>query len=141
MLGPMANEALKQSVKQIVSLMREGKTDDAYAGYAALFASPEFVANRPEDQRQVLKLLVHTKRTGRPTPAIVQAHRAAVPALSELAATYGEPADFEMLGLCQVVIGDERAASTSFRAGLTIERARNPQSDLCGALMKWVASV
>lgn len=138
----MANEALKAAVKQIIAQVRDGHMDEAYAGYRALFAAPEFATYRPEDQRQALRLMVHAKRpSGRPSAAIVEAHRAAIPVLLEMAAAYGEPADFEMLGLCQVMTGDEKAAGASFRAGLNIERARNPQSDLCGALMKWVASV
>ena len=138
----MANEALKAAVKQIITHAKEGRTEEAYAGYRALFAGPEFATYRPEDQRQALKLMVHAKRpSGRPSAAIVEAHRTAIAVLTEMAATHGEPADFEMLGLCQVMVGDEQAAAASFRAGLNIERARNPQSDLCGALMKWVASV
>jgi hypothetical protein len=38
-----------------------------------------------------------------------------------------------------VVVGDEATASAIFKAGLRIERARNPQSDLCGTLMKRVS--
>jgi hypothetical protein len=137
----MANEVLKHAVKQIVSRIREGNVDEAHAGYAALFTNEDFMAARPDDQRQVLRLMVHAKRQGRPSGAVIEAHRAAMHVLSQLASTHGEPADFEMLGLCQVMAGDEQAASVSFKAGLNIERARNPQSDLCGALMKWVASV
>ncbi len=138
----MANEALKTAVKQIVGHAKEGRVDEAYAGYRALFSGPEFATYRPEDQRQALRLMVHAKRpSGRPSEVIVDAHRAAIPLLTEMAAAHGEPADFEMLGMCQVMVGDEKSASASFRAGLNIERARNPQSDLCGALMKWVASV
>jgi len=138
----MANEALKAAIKRIIGQLREGKLDEAYDGYRSLFSADDFKSYRVEDQRQALRLMVHAKRpSGRPSTAVVEAHRAAIPVLAELAAAHGEPADFEMLGLCQVMVGDERAASESFRAGLNIERARNPQSDLCGALMKWVASV
>jgi hypothetical protein len=40
-----------------------------------------------------------------------------------------------------VLIGDEKRAGDMFRTGLRMERERNPQSDLCGSLMKWVAAV
>jgi hypothetical protein len=138
----MASEVLVQAVKQIMSLARSGKAEEAYDAYRALFADPAFTSNPPDDQRRVLNLMVHAKKQGNmPPDHVIEAHRAAIGPLTELAAAYGEPADFEMLGLCQVMIGDEAAASTSFKAGLHIERERNPQSNLCGALMKWVASV
>lgn len=138
----MAAETLVQAVKQIVTLSRAGREKEAYEAYRALFSDPSFVTFDPEHQRKALKLMVHTKRReNMPPPHVVEAHRAAISPLTELVGAYGEPADFEMLGLCQVVVGDEQAASASFKAGLNIERQRNPQSDLCGALMKWVASV
>ena len=138
----MAAEALVQAVKQVVTLSRSGKEKEAYAAYRTLFSDPGFVSYEPEHQRKALKLMVHTKRRENvPPPHVVEAHRAAIAPLTELVGGYGEPEDFEMLGLCQVVIGDEQAAAASFRAGLNIERQRNPQSNLCGALMKWVASV
>ncbi len=138
----MASEELVQTVKRIVALARSGQTEQAYEAYRSMFSHPAFPSYPPEDQRRVLNLMVHAKKKGNIAPPyVVEAHRAAIGPLSELAAAYGEPADFEMLGLCQVMIDDEEAASASFKAGLNIERARNPQSDLCGALMKWVASV
>ena len=70
---------------------------------------------------------------------IVEAHRAAIAPLTQLVAKHKEPADYEMLGMCQVAVGDEASAGTMFREGLTIERERNAQSDLCGALMKRVS--
>ena len=56
-----------------------------------------------------------------------------------MVSTHNEPADFELLGMCHVVVGNEAGAAAVFRAGLTIERERNAQSDLCGALMKRVS--
>ncbi len=138
----MAADQLVQAVKQIVSLARAGQAEQAYDAYRALFSDPAFRTHPAEDQRRTLKLMVHTKRRENFAPAyVVEAHRAAIAPLTELAAAFGEPGDFEMLGICQVLNGDEKGAAVSFRAGLNIERARNPQSDLCGALMKWVASV
>jgi hypothetical protein len=43
--------------------------------------------------------------------------------------------------MCYVVLGDEPKAGAVFRAGLELERARDPQSKLCGTLMKRVSMV
>jgi hypothetical protein len=39
------------------------------------------------------------------------------------------------------MLGDEAGASLTFRAGLNIERQRDPQSQLCGRLMKRISMV
>ena len=138
----MPNEALVASVKNIVGLAKAGKSDEAYAGYLELFASAAFSAYSAPDQRQALKLMILAKGIAAfPAAPVVEAHRAAVGPLRTLVAQHGEPADYELLGLCQARTGDEAAALSTFRAGLDIERARDPQSPLCGTLMKRVASV
>ena len=76
-----------------------------------------------------------------PTKAIAEAHRVAMTPLRALVSAHEDPADYELLGLCQSRTGDDAAAMTSFQRGLDIERARDPQSPLCGTLMKRVASV
>ncbi len=138
----MSNEALVAAVKNIVGLAKAGKSDEAYAGYAELFASQAFGTYSAPDQRQALKLMILSKGIpafpGEPT---IEAHRAAIAPLKALVAAHGEPADYELLGLCHARAGDEGAAQASFQAGLDIERARDPQSPLCGTLMKRVASV
>ena len=136
----MANEALVSAVKAIVAAARAGNLDAAYAGYKELFASPAFLTYEPHDQRQALRLMVHAKSAPHtPTPAVVEAHRAAIAPLSELVGVHGDPADYEMLGMCHVVVGNEQGAATIFRAGLAIERERNAQSDLCGAFMRRIS--
>ncbi|HKQ71359.1 MAG TPA: hypothetical protein VJT73_18575 [Polyangiaceae bacterium] len=136
----MANEALVQAVKEIVTLAKAGNLEQSYMGYRDLFAKPEFTTYRPEDQRQALKLMIHAKSaTSQPTQAAVDAHRAAIGPLIELVSVHAEPADHEMLGMCHVVLGNEESASSIFKAGLAIERERSPQSDLCGALMRRVS--
>lgn len=136
----MANEALVTTVKAIVANVRAGKVDEAYAGYQALFTSPSFSTYEPADRRQALKIMIHAKGIpSPPTPAVLAAHRAAIEPLTEMVSTHSEPADFEMLGMCHVVVGNEEGAGAVFRAGLTLERQRNAQSDLCGALMKRVS--
>jgi len=137
----MSKEALVSAVKQIMAQARGGDVEGSFDGYAQLYASPEFAANRPEDQRQALKLLILQKRQGQPSAKLVEAHRAAIPVLTELVSTVNEPEDYEMLGLCHLLIGNEDAASNMFRQGLTLERDRNPASDLCGRLMTRVAAI
>ncbi|WP_438015689.1 hypothetical protein WMF18_33165 [Sorangium sp. So ce315] len=136
----MANEALVQAVKSIVTLARGGNLEAAYKGYRDLFQKPEFLKHRPEDQRQVLRLMILAKGVpSTPTDAMIEAHRAAVPALTELVSIHGDPGDHELLGLCHMVLGNVESADKIFRAGLAIERERNPQSDLCGTLMKRIS--
>jgi hypothetical protein len=137
----MANEELVAAVKKIVALSRTS-LDDAYLGYRDLFEAPSFPGYRPEDQRQALRLMILAKNAPRtPTPTMIEAHRAAVPALTELVSTLRDPIDHEMLGICHVVLGNSESASQIFRAGLAIERERNPSSDLCGELMKRISFI
>jgi hypothetical protein len=136
----MANEELVSSVKRIMVLARGGNLDAAYQGYRDLFASPVFPTYRPEDQRQALRLMILAKSAPhKPTETMIEAHRAAVPALTELVSVYQEPGDHEMLGVCHVLLGNEESASVIFRAGLALERERNASSDLCGELMKRIS--
>ena len=138
----MANDALVQAVKDIVVLGKAGKIDESYAGYKKLFESPDFTKYRPEDQRQALRLMVLAKGAPKPaTPTMVEAHRAAVAPLTALVSEHNDPADYEMLGVCHVMLGNEESASRIFRAGLALERERNAQSDLCGRLMTRVSQL
>ncbi|MFO0678346.1 MAG: hypothetical protein U0169_17545 [Polyangiaceae bacterium] len=136
----MSKEALVAAVKTILGSMKAGNADEAYAGYVALFSSPDFATNRPEDQRQAIRLLVHAKGAPtNPTKGMVDAHRAALAPLTELVSVHDDPADYEMLGMCHVILGNEANASNVFKAGLAIERAKSPGSDLCGALMRRIS--
>ena len=138
----MPNETLVAAVKNIVALAKVGKNDESYAAYADLFSGAAFTTYSPPDQRQALKLMILAKGIPSfPGPAIVEAHRAAMEPLRALVTDHGEPADYELLGLCQSRTGDDASAMASFQKGLDIERARDPQSPLCGTLMKRVASV
>ena len=111
-------------------------------GYRELFSGPDFQQNRPEDQRQAMKLMVLTKGLPKPpTETMLAAFRSALVPLTELVSTFGEPADHEMLGLCHLALGHEQAASAIFKAGLAIERGRDPGSDLCGELMKRISMI
>jgi hypothetical protein len=136
----MANEALVSQVKAIMIHVRGGDLPKAYESYRALFASPAFRTYAPADRRQALKLALHAKGLpDPPTPPIVEAFRAAIEPLTELVSTENEPADYEMLGMCHVALGNEQGAGAVFRAALAIERERSPGSDLCGSLMKRVS--
>jgi hypothetical protein len=136
----MANPELVAAVKRIAAVARTGELDQAYNGYRDLFASEAFLTYRPEDQRQALRLMILAKNAPRtPTAPMKEAHRAAVAALNELVSVQEEPADYEMLGICHVVLGNEDSASTIFRRGLALERERNPTSDLCGELLKRIS--
>jgi len=138
----MANEALVAAVKEIVALGRAGQLDEAYRRYQDLFTLKAFQQSKPEDQRQVLKMMILAKNTPNPpSEAMLDAHRAAVGPLTEMVSTLSEPADHELLGACHVVLGNIDAASAIFKAGLAIERQRDPGSTLCGQLMKRVSDI
>jgi hypothetical protein len=138
----MTKEEMVALVKAAVGLAKDGKVDEMYAAYGAIFATTGFTALKPEDQRNALKLMVHFKSAPKKaTDAMTKAHDAAIAPLTELVSVHGEPADFEMLGMCHLLMGREEAASNMFRAGLKIERERNPGSDLCGTLMRRVSEL
>ena len=138
----MPNETLVLHVKQIIGMAKGGKVPEAYAAYKALFESKEFSTYSVEDRRTAIKLAVNARLPPiNPPQHVIDAHRAAMKSLEEMIGERGEPIDFELLGICCMFIGDDKRASNMFRTGLRIERERNPQSDLCGSLMKWVAAV
>lgn len=138
----MPNPILIARIKGIIGLAKRGKVPEAYAEYATLFASDSFLACSINDRRATIKLVVNARVPPNNPPAhVVAAYRAAMRALEEAIGAAAEPADFELLGICCMVVGDEKRAGGLFRTGLRLERERNPQSDLCGSLMKWVATV
>jgi hypothetical protein len=137
----MTKDELVQKVKAIVTIARGGDADASYRGYRDLFSIPTFTQLKPEEQRQALKLLVLAKRSGTPSADLIEALRSAVPALTELVSLHNDPEDYEMLGLCHLIQSNDQAASNIFRAGLQLERDRNPQSDLCGRLMTRLSAI
>lgn len=137
-LPAMPNEALVTAVKAIVAKVRAGNLDEGYAGYRDLFSSPAFATYEANDQRQSLRLMIHAKSPPQ-TPAMVEAHRAAIAPLTDLVSKHNDPGDYEMLGMCHVAVGNEAGAMSVFRAGLDLERVRNAQSDLCGAFMRRIS--
>jgi len=138
----MATEALVTRVKEILALAKAGKSDEAFAAYKELFMSAEFLTYPHDERRHAIKLVVNAKvPPTRPAPSMVQAYKAAMFPLKKMIDDANEPSDHELMGICLVVAGDEKRAAEHFRTGLQLERAKNPQSDLCGSLMKWNAAV
>ena len=82
----MANEELVNSLKNIYVLLRAGNLDTGYAEYQKLFASEAFTSDGANERRQALRMMVHAKGLPTsPTPAMLEAHRAAVAPLTQLA--------------------------------------------------------
>jgi hypothetical protein len=133
-------KVLAVRMKKIFALAKQGSTEEAYKEYVALFTSPGFIGHRVEDQRQALRLMVHTKTPPPKTDAVLDAYRAAKERLDALAGESKEPSDYEMLGMCQLMLGEEAARET-FSTALNLERARNPTSDLVGKLMRRITTV
>ena len=130
-------------LKTARQLSKDGKHDESYRAYASLFSSAAFQASKPEDQHAVLKMMVHAKvpATANPSEDSKAAHKAALPALQALVVARRDPADYEMLGMSYVILGEEAKALEIFKKALEIERARSPGSDLCGDLMRRVSQL
>ncbi|MDB4993492.1 MAG: hypothetical protein JWM74_924 [Myxococcaceae bacterium] len=139
--APQRNVVLIGRLKTILSLAKQGKSDEAYDEYGALFADPVFGEYRAEDQRQALKLMVHAKQAPALTTTVRDAHRIAAERARAMIERFDDPSDHEILGLCQLVLDDPAAAASSFARGLELERARNPQSELCGTLLRRVSEL
>lgn len=138
---PSRNQVLVASLKKIALLSRNGRTDEAYREYATLFSSAAFSDYRADDQRAALKLMILAKSPPAVSDIVREAHRAALGRIEALVKEMSEPADFELLGVSQIVLENSTAATEAFTKALSIERAKNPQSELCGSLMKRVAAL
>ena len=134
------SESVAVALKKIIALAKDRRIDEAYRECTSLFRSAAFAGCGPEDQRQALKLLVVLARTGTTTDATREAHRAARERAQALVQRVGDAADYELMGLCQVALNESAGAAETFRKGLEVEQARNPQSELCVRLTKHVAS-
>jgi hypothetical protein len=140
--GQPRNEALVTALKKILTLSKNGRMAEAYEEYEQLFSAAAFAGYRPEEQRQALKLMVLAKAHPTDNEAVRKAHRAALIRLKVLVQQdSSEPADQELLGVTHLFLGDERAASAAFQAGLDVERVRNPQSELIATLMRRVSQL
>ncbi len=135
----MTKDDLVKSIKLIVSQAREGKLDEAYAGYRALFSDPGFLEQRPEDQRQALKLMVHAKVGGARADAGDDrgAPRRGDAARPSWCRGYGEPFDHELLGTTARAARQPRERLRHLQGRASPRSASaTPGSDLCGELMK-----
>ncbi len=94
-------DALASTMKRIVAAQREGRTALAYSAYAALFDDADFAAQRPQDQRQVLKLMVLSKVVPTSTEEVQSAFHAALLRLQALALDSNDPGDREMIVACE----------------------------------------
>ncbi|MGZ3423868.1 MAG: hypothetical protein ACXWUG_21860 [Polyangiales bacterium] len=140
----MTKDELVAAMKLIMPLTREQKWEEAYTQYHALVSRPDFLELDPKDQRKVLELMIlqNAKQLPKKSPQIIlDAHRAALPALTELVSVHGEPADHELLGMVHEKLGNEQAAANIYKAGLATERQRNAASDLCGRLMNRMSAL
>ncbi|MFN0247406.1 MAG: hypothetical protein ACKV2T_11015 [Kofleriaceae bacterium] len=104
-----SKESLAATVKRIVGSARGGRTTEAFEAYAALFEDPDFARQRPQDQRQVLKLMVLAKSAPPPSPMVTEAYRNALLRLKVLHAEGSEGVDAEMIAACEVML--ERPAA------------------------------
>jgi hypothetical protein len=139
--GRAKKEQLLSALGNVVTLAKGGRVEDAYREYATLCASPAFADQSTEEQRQALKLLVVLAVPPVPCDAMRDAHRAALNRASALVERIGAPADYELMGLCQMALNECKAGGETFRKGLELEMARNPQSDLCARLKRHVSAL
>jgi hypothetical protein len=139
--GTKRNEELVGALKKIHTLSKNGRADDAYREYAALFSSDAFGRYRPADRRHALRMMVLAKTHPAAADQLKAAHRAALARIEALVATESEAQDQELLGLTHLALGDEKAAAAAFQAGLTLERAKNPQSELVATLMRRISQL
>jgi hypothetical protein len=138
--GRAEKEQLLSALSAIVALAKGGRVEDAYRDYAALCGSPLFADQSPEEQRQALKLLVVLAVPAIRSDAMRDAHRAALDRARALVESMGDPADYELVGLCQMALNEAKAGGDTFRKALDLERARNPQSELCARLKRHVSA-
>jgi len=132
---------LKESLKEALSAMKGDRLDEAFRSFMELFGSTAFAMSRHEDQRQALRMMFFGKTPNEPTDPMKGAYKATLPALQALVIEHREPADYEMLGMAYVGIGEPEKATEIFKKALEIERERSPGSDLCGALMRRVSQL
>jgi len=135
------NEDFVAVLKMIAGLARSGRVDEAHVEYGQLFADASFGTLKPEEQRQVLRLMVIPKVKPASSDAVVEAHRIAISRIEHLTATLSEAVDYELLGVAQVTLGNLEAAREAFANALAMERARMPQSELVGTLMKRMSEI
>jgi hypothetical protein len=134
-------DAVNASVQDIQGLTSRGEHEIAYESFAQLYSSEAFGASRPETQRSALRLMVKAAPPSPLPDSARRAHRAALERLNVLVSAHDDPADYELLGICQLVLEETAAASATFASGLALERKRDPGSELCENLMRRVGAL
>jgi hypothetical protein len=127
---------LAPSLKKALELGKLGQLSEAFLECALVLEGAAFPGHPPMEQRHALRLLFVLERPTAPSDAVRRAQRAGKRRASALVEQFGDPADYELLGLCQAALEEPTAAAESFKKGLELERARNPNSDLCARLTK-----
>jgi hypothetical protein len=134
-------DGVTATLQDIQALTSRGEVGLAYESYAHLFASDAFISCRSEVQRNALRAMVKGPAADPLPDAARRAHRTALERLNALVSAHDDPADYELLGICQLVLEETAAASATFATGLALERKRDPGSELCENLMRRVASL
>jgi hypothetical protein len=78
-----------------------------------LFEDTAFAQQRPQDQRQVLKLMVMSKTPPPPSEPVIHAYKSALARLKALVVETNDPADSEMIGLCQHLLENHPAGTAN----------------------------
>ncbi len=138
---PPRNAELVTTLKEIRAMAKDGRVAESYRQLGMLIGTAAFAACRADDRRRALRLLVFAKPQSTALEDRVQAHNAAVPALQLLVVEHHDPADYEMLGMAYVALGEPEKATEIWKRALELERGRNPGSDLCGSLMRRVSAI
>jgi hypothetical protein len=81
------------------------------------------------------------RHPSRVTEALRDAHRAALVRAQGLLEDLATPADYEIVGLFQLALGERTAASTTFSTALELERKQDPASDLYRRLNEQISSL
>ena len=137
----MADEFIVSSVKEAIHLSRQGKHDESFARYQALFDAPEFASASVPSRRQALKLMVTVKGVPEPlSPVAVAAFQAAWREITRLVQAGQEPQDYDLLGLTHLRLGDPAGAKSVFEAGLAIAHGRN-DAEWSGQLLKRLSTL
>ncbi len=138
---PPRNAELVTTLKEIRAMAKDGRVAESYRQLGMLIGTAAFAACRADDRRRALRLLVFAKPQSTAQEDRAKAHNAAVPALQLLVVEHHDPADYEMLGMAYVVLGEPEKATEIFKRALKLERSKNPGSDLCGNLMRRVSAL
>ena len=140
--NPTPIEAVKQTAKAAAAFARESKWDEFFGAYTWLFQFPSFEQNKPEDQRQALKLMILTK--GLPPPTTqhgVAAYQAAWYVLTRLMGEH-QPTmlDYLLLGLTHLRLADEPGAKKLFDTGYAMAQDAN-DGDMCGEFLRYLSTI